>query len=43
MGPVYPYYTRWDKYIMEIICIYGARAIFYYFMITETLNVSKAK
>ena len=28
MGQLYPYYTRWEKNIVVVICIYGARAIF---------------
>ena len=39
MGQWYPYYTKWEKFVV-ILHIYGARAIFYFFMFTMTLSWS---
>ena len=43
MGQQCPYSTRSEKNIVEIILIYGARAILYYFVTTKTLNLSYEK
>ena len=40
MGKQYPYQRIGQKNIVAIILIYGARAIFDYFMITKTLDLS---
>ena len=43
MGQQYPYFTIWEQNIVAILQIHGARAIFYYFEITKTLNVCHMK
>ena len=40
MGQLYPYSTKWVKCFLVILRIYGARAIFYYLVITKKLNIS---
>ena len=40
VGQRYPYAIRWEINIAVIIHMYGARAIFYYFVITKTLKPS---
>ena len=40
MGKQYPYSTIWEQNIVVVIHIFGARAIFYYFVITKALNLS---
>ena len=39
----YTYPTIWEKRVVAIIHIYVVRAFFYYFMITNTLNLSCEK
>ena len=39
----YPSSKIWKKTIVEILRIYGARAISYRFVITKTLNMSDEK
>ena len=43
MGQLYPYFTKWDKNIVRIIHIYGARGIFLLFKMTKTLYLSNGK
>ena len=43
LGKPYPYPKIWDKSIVVIIHLHGARAMFYYFMVTKTPNLSHLK
>ena len=43
MGQKYPYSTIWEKNVVATLHIHGARAISYYFVIANTLNMVHVK
>ena len=43
MEQLFSHSTKWEKDTVAIIHIYGARSIFYYFIMTKTLKMSKLK
>ena len=43
MGQQYPYSTIRENFFVAILHIYGAGAIFYYFVITKTPNLDNEK
>ena len=43
MGQLYTYSTIWEKNVVLILHIHGARDVFYYFVIVKTPNLSNVK
>ena len=43
MGQLYPYSTKWEKNVVVVLHIYGARPLFYSFLITKILNLNNEK
>ena len=39
MGNQYPYSTIWEGSFVEFLRIYGAKAVLYYFVFTNILNI----